>query len=79
MVAGIGFTMLYIIQCTPAFLGMEPWFLGIRSTGIGTVGMLLNFAVTVAVSLLTPPPPEEIQEMVENVRIPRGAGAATDH
>jgi cation/acetate symporter len=79
MVAGIGFTMLYIIQCTPAFMGMEPWFLGIRSTGIGTVGMLLNFAVTVAVSLLTPPPPEEIQEMVENVRIPRGAGAATDH
>ncbi|SKA84297.1 cation/acetate symporter [Paucidesulfovibrio gracilis DSM 16080] len=79
MVAGIGFTMLYIIQCTPAFMGMEPWLLGIKSTGIGTVGMLLNFVVTFTVSLMTPPPPAEIQELVESVRIPRGAGAATDH
>ncbi|WP_022662353.1 sodium:solute symporter family protein [Paucidesulfovibrio longus] len=79
MIAGIGFTMLYIIQCTPAFMGMKPWLLDIQSTGIGTVGMLINFAVTVGVSLVTPAPPQEIQDMVESVRIPRGAGAATDH
>ncbi|MGE4292194.1 MAG: sodium:solute symporter family protein [Desulfovibrio sp.] len=79
MIAGIGFTMLYIIQCTPAFMGMKPWLFDIQSTGIGTVGMVLNFAVTVGVSLVTPAPPQEIQDMVESVRIPRGAGAATDH
>ncbi|MGE4503946.1 MAG: sodium:solute symporter family protein [Desulfovibrionaceae bacterium] len=79
MVLGIGFTMLYIIQCTPAFMGMDPWFLGISSTGIGTVGMVLNFTATILVSLMTPAPPQEIQDMVESVRIPRGAGAAVDH
>lgn len=79
MVVGISFTMMYIIQCTPAFMGMKPWFLGISPQGIGTVGMVLNFIVTVAVSLMTSPPPEEIQELVESVRIPRGAGAAVDH
>jgi cation/acetate symporter len=79
MVLGIGFTMLYIIQCTPAFMGMDPWFLGISSSGLGTVGMVLNFAATILVSLMTPAPPQEIQDMVESVRIPRGAGAAVDH
>ena len=79
MVLGIGFTMLYIIQCTPAFLGMKPWLLGIDSTGIGAVGMVINFVATVTVSLMTPPPPQEIQDLVESVRIPRGAGAAVDH
>ncbi|MGE4552351.1 MAG: sodium:solute symporter family protein [Desulfovibrionaceae bacterium] len=79
MVLGIGFTMLYIIQCTPAFLGMKPWLWGIDATGIGAVGMAINFVVTVAVSLMTPPPPQEIQDLVESVRIPRGAGAAVDH
>ncbi len=79
MVLGIGFTMLYIIQCTPAFMGMKPWLLGIDSTGIGTVGMIINFVATMVVSLMTPAPPQEIQDMVESVRIPRGAGTAVDH
>ncbi len=79
MISGIGFTMFYIIQCTPAFIGAEPWFFGISPQGIGTVGMVINFMVTVAVSLMTSPPPQEIQDLVEAVRIPRGAGAAIDH
>jgi cation/acetate symporter len=41
--------------------------------------MLLNFAVTTLVSLASAPPPEAVQELVEHVRIPRGAGAAIDH
>ena len=77
MIAGIGFTMLYIIQTK--FLGVAPWFLGISPEGIGTVGMLLNFVVTLGVSSVTPAPPPEIQELVESVRTPRGAGAAVDH
>ena len=47
--------------------------------GIGFVGMLLNFAVTYAVSHLTAPPPEHIQHLVEDIRVPRGAGEATHH
>ncbi len=77
MITGIGFTMMYIIQTK--FLGMDPWFFGISPEGIGAVGMVLNFVVTFVVSKLTAPPPEEIQELVESVRIPRGAGAAVDH
>ena len=77
MVAGIGFTMLYIVQTK--FLGVAPWLLGITPEGIGAVGMVINFAVTFLVSSLTPPPPPEIQELVESVRIPKGAGAAVDH
>ncbi|TVM15392.1 cation acetate symporter [Oceanidesulfovibrio indonesiensis] len=77
MISGIGFTMLYIIQTK--FLGVDPWFFGISPEGIGAVGMVLNFVVTIVVSKLTAPPPAEIQELVESVRIPRGAGAAVDH
>ena len=80
MVLGIGFTLVYIFTCTPVLGGtMEPWFFGIRTTGIGIVGMVINFATTIIVSLLTKAPPQDIQEMVESVRIPRGAGSAVDH
>lgn len=77
MITGIGFTMLYIVQTK--FMGVAPWFMGISPEGIGTVGMVINFAVTIGVSLVTAAPPAAVQEMVESVRIPRGAGAAVDH
>ncbi len=77
MVCGIGFTMLYIVQTK--FMGMAPWCFGISPEGIGCVGMLLNFAVTYVVTRMTPAPPQAVQEMVESIRIPRGAGAAIDH
>jgi cation/acetate symporter len=77
MISGIGFTMLYIVQTK--FMGVTPWFMGISPEGIGTVGMVINLIVTVVVSNLTAAPPAEIQEMVEGVRIPRGAGMAVDH
>jgi len=81
MVIGILFTAAYILY----FKGLHPelnsadhWFLGISPEGIGTLGMLLNFAVAMSVSRITPPPPEGIQRMVEEIRIPRGAGEARE-
>ncbi|MCT7983671.1 cation acetate symporter [Laspinema sp. A4] len=68
MVAGLAFTAYYIIAVN--FYGMEPWLFGISAEGIGTIGMMINFAVTLIVSRLTPPPPLEIQVMLENLRTP---------
>ena len=77
MIAGIGFTAFYIIQVK--FLGITPWLLGISAEGIGTVGMVINFIVTMAVSRVTAAPPQDVQDMVESIRYPRGAGVAHDH
>ncbi|NEP47544.1 MAG: cation acetate symporter [Moorea sp. SIO3C2] len=74
MVVGLIFTTVYIIGVK--FYSMTPWFFGISPEGIGTVGMVLNFIVTVVVSRLTPPPPAEIQEMVEMLRTPGDAPPA---
>jgi cation/acetate symporter len=41
--------------------------------------MLINFMVAYFVSMLTPPPPQDVQDMVESIRVPQGAGAASDH
>ena len=79
MLVGIGFTMGYIVYFK--FLGGAPsdYLFGISPEGIGTVGMLMNFAVAGIVSRLTPPPPVEIQKLVEEIRVPRGAGGPTAH
>jgi cation/acetate symporter len=77
MIVGIGFTAYYILAVN--FYKQPPWFLGISAEGIGTVGMILNFIVMYIVSLVTKPPPQEVQDMVENIRYPRGAGAAVQH
>ena len=82
MVVGIAFTAFYILgnQWDTIFdvtreagfvrpWYMTRWFFEISPQGIGTVGMLLNFAVTLVVSRLTPPPPEEVRELVRNIRV----------
>jgi cation/acetate symporter len=82
MVVGLAFTMGYILYFKGIF--MTPmaanipanWFLGISPEGIGSVGMLLNFVVTIVVSRLTPPPPQHVMDLVDSIRVPRGAGAA---
>jgi len=88
MVTGIGITMLYVFQHKgimfipgTAFLGdMQPnWFFGISPNAFGCVGALANFAVAIGVSKMTEAPPEHIQHLVEDIRVPKGAGAATDH
>jgi len=77
MVTGICFTFFYIVNIK--FLDGTPWLMGISAEGIGTVGMVINFLVTLVVSRLTAAPPQEVQELVENIRYPRGAGSAFDH
>ena len=75
MSTGLIFTLAYITA--NKYFGMPAWF-EISSEGIGTVGMIVNLIVTIVVSRLTPPPPQEIQEMVESVRTPRGARLAAE-
>ncbi|MBI1247776.1 cation acetate symporter [bacterium] len=92
MIVGIGFTAFYIIACrSTKVLGMaeplmEPWFQGsqwlpdgLRPEAVGTVGLVLNFAVALIISRLTPAPPEDVQELVESVRVPRGSHAPEAH
>ena len=53
------------------------WWFGISPEGFGTVAMFANFIVSILVSRCTPPPPREVVEIVENIRIPSGAGDAS--
>ena len=78
MICGIGFTMSYIIYFQFLTDSKDYWF-GISPEGIGFVGMFINFIIAFIVSSQTSPPPSEVQEMVENIRIPKGAGKATGH
>jgi cation/acetate symporter len=79
MLVGLVSTMAYIIYFK--FMGGSPddYFFGISPEGFGTVGMILNFASAFLVSSMTPAPSAEIQAIVENIRIPRGAGQAHAH
>lgn len=88
MIAGISVTMAYVFQHKgiffvpgTAFLGdLEPsWFLGISPNAFGAVGALVNFAVAILVSKVTAEPPEHIQHLVEDIRVPRGVGEAPAH
>ena len=79
MLAGLLFTGFYIIASV--YGGMAPWTFGIfergiSPQGIGSFGMLLNFAVTIALTPLCAPPSEASREMVDSVREPEGAGPA---
>jgi cation/acetate symporter len=81
---GLAFTMVMIVLMRSVqVLGTETPiitdFFGISAQGIGTVGALLNFVLAWGVSRVTAAPPQHIQELVEMVRIPRGAGAAAAH
>jgi cation/acetate symporter len=74
MIAGIAFTAAYIIY----FKFMHPelnkaanWLWGISPEGIGSIGMVINFAVMIVVSNITKAPPESVQKMVESLRYPR--------
>ncbi|MFQ5965036.1 MAG: sodium:solute symporter family protein [Candidatus Scalinduaceae bacterium] len=81
MITGICFTAYYIIACV--FFNMEPWTFGlfqkgINPQGIGTVGMLLNFAVTLTLTPLFQAPGQKVQDMIDSVREPEGAGPAVE-
>ena len=82
MLTGIAFTASYIIYfkfVNPAASTPENWWFGISPEGIGTLGMCLNFVVSIAVNKVTAEVPQDVQEMVENIRYPKGAGEAHDH
>ena len=79
MLAGIGITLLYVFQHkgimfiqSTSFLGnMEPnWFLGIEPNAFGAIGAMVNFIVAYIVSKNNNPPPKEIKEMIERIRLP---------
>ena len=79
MLAGIGITLLYVFQHkgimfiqSTSFLGeMEPnWFLGIEPNAFGAIGAMVNFIVAYIISKKNDPPPKEIKEMVERIRLP---------
>jgi cation/acetate symporter len=55
------------------------WLFGISPASFGTVGAIINFAVAYAVSSVTAAPPQHVQDLVESVRIPRGAAGAVAH
>ena len=85
MVAGLVVTCAYLFTYLGVFFipgtnmlanNADNWLFGIPPTHFGPIGALINFGVAYAVSSVTAPPPKEIQDLVESVRIPRGAGAA---
>jgi len=82
MVSGIVFTAGYIWYFTLAPVGMrgspDAHLFGISPQGIGTVGMVLNFVVSIGVSLVTPRPPKHIEDLVDGIRMPRAAFGKTD-
>lgn len=85
MLAGIIFTVGYILYFKGIFITPfaenkpENWLFGISPEGIGTVGMLVNFVVAYAVSKFTKEVPQDVQDIVEQIRFPKGAGEAQSH
>ncbi len=82
MIIGLIFTLGYLIYfkfMNPELNNKEHWWFGISPEGIGTLGMILNFVVSIIISKFTPPPPKHIQDLVEEIRIPRGATSAIIH
>jgi cation/acetate symporter len=88
MLSGLLFTLIYIFWFKGWFFipgtemaanKPENWFLGISPEAIGAVGALINFVVAYVVSRATKAPPEHIQHLVEDIRVPKGAGMATAH
>ena len=82
MLLGLVFTFSYIVYfkfVSPELNSAEHWWLGISPEGIGFIGMLLNIGVAFGVSRFYAPPPAEVQNLVDNIRIPSGAAIAQSH
>jgi len=82
MLAGIGVTLFYVFQHKgimfipgTAFLGDTPenWFLGIEPNAFGVVGAIVNFSIAFIVTRVTQAPPKEVQDLVDNIRLPIGS------
>ena len=82
MLIGLIFTFTYIVYfkfVSPEFNSAEYWLFGISPEGIGFIGMLLNIISAYGVSRVTSPPPLGVQNLVDDIRIPAGAGVAHKH
>ncbi len=85
MIVGITLMLFYMIRYKTGLIGVmdarpaSEWWLGTSPEGFGTIAMIINFIISVVVSRMTPAPPEDVQEMVESIRIPSGAGEAGSH
>ena len=88
MVVGVSLMLFYMLKFKfgifdggkEAVAGLsKEWWFGISPEGFGAVAMFVNFAVALVVHKFSPPPPEKVTEMVENIRIPSGVGEAQEH
>ena len=88
MVVGISLMLFYMLKFKfgifdggkEAVAGLaKDWWFGISPEGFGSVAMLVNFAVSIIIMQFTPAPPEYVQEIVEDIRIPSGSGEASEH
>ena len=88
MVVGILLMLFYMLKFKfgifdggkEAVAGLkESWWFGISPEGFGSVAMIVNFIVSIVVMQFTPPTPQNVQDIVEDIRIPSGAGEATGH
>ena len=88
MIVGISLMLFYMLKFKFGFFdggkeavaGLQSaWWWGISPEGFGSVAMIVNFMVALTVNYFYPDPPKEVQELVEDIRIPRGAGAAHTH
>ncbi|WP_343486572.1 sodium:solute symporter family protein [Allomuricauda sp. d1] len=88
MIVGISLMLFYMLKFKfgifdggkAAVAGLkDSWWFGISPEGFGTIAMVVNFVVALAVNKFTEEPPEDVQEIVENIRIPSGAGDAVSH
>jgi cation/acetate symporter len=82
MLSGLIFTLGYIIYfkfgqnlfgLSPEAVSPDKWLFDISPEGIGSVGMLINFIACFIVSKFTPAPPQHVQDMIQDIRVPRGA------
>ena len=88
MIVGISLMLFYMLKFKfgifdggkAAVAGLKDgWWFGVSPEGFGTIAMLVNFIVALVVNQFTEEPPEDVQEIVENIRIPSGAGEASSH
>jgi len=82
MVIGVLLMLFYMLKFKFDWFGggsKKEWWFGISPEGFGTVAMIVNFIVSIIISKFTPPPPKEVQEIVENIRIPSGVNKAHSH
>lgn len=82
MISGLIFTLGYITYfkfISPELNNLDHWWFGVSPEGIGSVGMLINFLMCYFVSKITPAPPQHVQDLIQEIRIPKGAGTAQNH